>query len=193
MPHQRQPGFAGDDRARGAAVQHEAGQQAGTEEARVLQQPQHLGRGPAVERRGLGRDQHQVGGQQGRAQQCRYSRWTVDHDVIRPLSQCRSFVMQRVARQPHDTEQPGQPFPRPLRRPVQCRALRVGIDDRHALAFPSPLAREMQRQRRLADAALLVEEGHDHDPSPGLIHGSEGGPTSLKLDSFKLDSKLRVP
>lgn len=36
MPGERQPGLAGDDRARGAAVEHEAGQQAGTEEARLF-------------------------------------------------------------------------------------------------------------------------------------------------------------
>jgi hypothetical protein len=40
--------------------------------------------------------------------------------------------------------------------------LRVGVDQRDALPTPSPFAGEMQRQRRLADAALLVEERDDH-------------------------------
>jgi hypothetical protein len=45
----------------------------------------------------------------------------------------------------------------PLLRPVERRALRVRVDQRDALALPCPFAGEVERQRRLADAALLVE------------------------------------
>src|SRR5712691_10199879 len=76
------------------------------------------------------------------------------------------LAMQRIARKAEDAEQPGQRFLCPLLRPVQRRTLRVCIDDDNALSIARPSAGEMQRQRRLADAALLVEERDDHDASP---------------------------
>jgi hypothetical protein len=37
----------------------------------------------------------------------------------------------------------------------------IGVDQRDALSLPSPFTGEMQGQRRLADAAFLVEQGDD--------------------------------
>jgi hypothetical protein len=76
--------------------------------------------------------------------------------MIGVARQLRRFPVQRVAGQADDAEQPGQPS-RALLRPVERRALRVRVDQRDALALPRPFAGEVQRQRRLADAALLVE------------------------------------
>src|SRR5690606_18713547 len=62
-----------------------------------------------------------------------------------------------------------------LLRPVQRRALRVRVNQGDALALARPNAREVQRQRRLADAALLVEERDDHRRPPGTgVKGSCG-------------------
>ena len=38
----------------------------------------------------------------------------------------------------------------------------IGVDQRDALALASPGAGEMQGQRGLAGAALLIEQRHDH-------------------------------
>ena len=70
--------------------------------------------------------------------------------------------MQRVARQTDDAEQARQRLRAALLGPVERRALRVGVDQRDALALARPFAGEMQRQRRLADAAFLIEERDDH-------------------------------
>ena len=51
--------------------------------------------------------------------------------------------------------------------PIERRALRVGVDEGDAPALNGPRAGEMKRQRRLADAALLVEERDDHDAPRG--------------------------
>ena len=44
--------------------------------------------------------------------------------------------------------------------------LRVRIDQGDALSLPSPFTCKVQRQRRLTDAALLVEERDYHDALP---------------------------
>jgi len=44
----------------------------------------------------------------------------------------------------------------------------VGVDEDDAPALSSPLTGEMQRQRRFADAALLVQERDDHGRRPRL-------------------------
>jgi len=49
-----------------------------------------------------------------------------------------------------------------LLRPVERRALRIGIDQSDPLPPSGPFSGEMQRQCRLADTALLVEQSHDH-------------------------------
>lgn len=83
--------------------------------------------------------------------------------MIGVTRQLRRFPVQRISCQTDDTEQALQPLTGTLLRPVQRRALRIGIDQGHALALPRPFAGEVQRQRRLADAALLIEERDDHD------------------------------
>jgi hypothetical protein len=45
--------------------------------------------------------------------------------------------MQRVARDADDTEEPRQAFLGALLGPVEGRSLRVGVDQRDALALPS--------------------------------------------------------
>jgi len=86
-------------------------------------------------------------------------------DVARQL---RRFAVERVARQADDTEQPLQSLPAALLRPVECRSLWVGVDQRDALPMPSPFTGEMEGERRLSDAALLVEERDDHDGLPAI-------------------------
>ena len=111
---ERLGGLAGDDGARGAAVQHEAGDELRAEDARLVDQLQHLARCPAVERRWLGGDQHDVGGEQRRAHQAGDARRPVDDDVIGVTRELGRFAVQRVARQADDAEQPRQSFPCPL-------------------------------------------------------------------------------
>jgi len=66
--------LAGDDRARAAAIQHEARGELRAIDAGLAKQVQHLGRGPTIEGRRLHRDQHEVGGEQRRAHQSRDAR-----------------------------------------------------------------------------------------------------------------------
>ena len=61
-----------------------------------------------------------------------------------------------------------QVLPRALLRPVERRALRVGVDQRDVFAVQRPFAGEVQGERRLADAALLIEQSDDHRFPPGL-------------------------
>ena len=63
---------------------------------------QHLGRCPTVERRRLHRDQHKVGGEQGRAHESGDARRSVDDDMIDVARQLGRFTVQRIARQPDD-------------------------------------------------------------------------------------------
>jgi hypothetical protein len=79
------------------------------------------------------------------------------------------FAMKRVARQADNTEQSREPFLCSLLGPIECGALRVGINEGDAAAFAGLLAGEMKRQRGLADAALLVEERDDHDAALDLV------------------------
>jgi hypothetical protein len=115
-----------------AAVQHEARGELRPIYARA-EQREHFGGGPAVERRRLHRDQHEVGREQRRAHQPGNARWTVDDDVVGVAGQLRRFTVERVAGQAHDTEQPLQPFPAALLRPVERRTLRVGVYQRDAV------------------------------------------------------------
>ena len=89
-----------------AAVQHEARGDLWAIDARLAQQAQHLGRGPAVERRRLYRDQHEVGGEQRRAHQAGDTRRSVDDDMIGGARDLRRLAMERVARETHHAEQP---------------------------------------------------------------------------------------
>jgi len=90
---------------------------------------------------------------------------------------------QRVAREADDAEEPRHAFLGALLGPVERRSLRVGVDQRDALARASPGAREMQGQGGLADAALLIEQRHDHSAlvqlacleARGIPRGSFGG------------------
>src|SRR4051812_17348546 len=86
--------------------------------------------------------------------------------MVGVTGQLRCFAMQGIPSQADDTEQPLQPLPAALLRPVERRALWVGVDQRDALAAARPFAGEMQSERRLADAALLVEQRDDHGALP---------------------------
>ena len=90
----------------------------------------------------------------------------VDHDHVGIARQLGRFPVQRVTRQADDAEQARQTLVLTLLRPVQRRALWVGVDQDDALSSAGPNACKIQRQRRLADAALLVEERDDHDALP---------------------------
>jgi hypothetical protein len=110
----------------------------------------------------------EIGGDQRRAHQPGDTRRTVDDDVIGVAGEFGRFPMQRVARPADDADPPREPFLCPLLGPIESGPLRVGIDEGDAAAFASPLARQMKRQRGLADAALLVRERDDHDAAPSL-------------------------
>src|SRR5579875_1108949 len=103
----------------------------------------------------------------------------------------RRLTMQRVTRKADDAEQAVETAARTLLGPIEGRALRIRVDQRDPLSLPGPLAREVQRKRRLADAAFLIEQRDDHRLLPSAVfHRSASRPTSEELDSSWLDSKL---
>jgi hypothetical protein len=106
----------------------------------------------------LRRDHDEIGREQGRAHQRGDPRRPVDQDVICVASNFRRLAMQSVARKAENAEEPWYRFLCPLLRPVERRALRICVDDHNALSVVGPSSGEMQRQGRLADAALLVEQ-----------------------------------
>ena len=169
MIGERRGDLARDHSARGAAIEDEARGELRAEDARFLDQLQHLAGGPAIEGRRLRGDQRRVGREQGRAHQASDARRSVDDDVIDVARDLRRLAMERVARQADDAEQARQALLGALLGPVERRALRVGVDERDSLALPGPFAGEMQGQRRLADAALLVEERDDHRAPPSPV------------------------
>ena len=151
-----------DDRSRAAAIENEAGGELRPEDARFTDELQHLAGRPAVERRGLRGDQHKVSGEQGRTHQSGDAGWPVDDDVTGISRELGRLPMQRVAREADDAEEPRQAFLGALLGPIERRSLRVRVDQRDALALPSPGARQMQGQRGFAYATLLIGQCHDH-------------------------------
>ena len=135
-------------------------------------------------------DQDEIGGEQGRAQQAGDARRAVDDHVVGVTGELRRLPVQRVARQADHAEQARHGLLGALRGPVESRPLRIGVDDRHALSLRRPGAGQVQGERRLADAAFLVEERDDHRRSsfPAFPRPS-APPTTEELDS-SLDSKL---
>lgn len=82
--------------------------------------------------------------------------------MVDTAGQFRRFMVQRIACETDDAEQPWQALRCALLRPVERRALRIGIDEQDTLACDSPLASQMERESRLSDAALLIEQRDDH-------------------------------
>jgi hypothetical protein len=156
-------------------------------------QRQHLGGAPAIEWRGLRRHEHGIGREQRRAKQGGDARRTVDHNVIGVAGELWRFSVERVARQADHAEQPIEATPSTLLGPIERRSLGVGVDDRHALSLTGPVAGEMQGERGLAHAAFLVEQRDNHGAPPSVLHRADGSPTTDKLDSSWLDSKLGAP
>ena len=154
--------LASDDRSRAAAVQNEAGDELRAKDARFDDELQHLAGRPAVERRRLGGDQHKVSGEQGRTHQSGDARRPVDDDAMGVSRELGSIPVERVAREADETDEPRHAFLGARLGPVERRSLQVGVDQRDALALPSPGARQVQGQRGLAYATLLVEQRHDH-------------------------------
>ena len=107
-------------------------------------------------------DQHKVGGEKGRTHQSSDARWPVDDDVKGVSRELVRLVVQRVAREADDAEEPRHAFLGALLGPVERRSLRVRVDQRDALALPSPGARQIQSQGGLADPALRIEQRDDH-------------------------------
>ena len=73
---------------------------------------EHLRGRPAVERRWLHGDQHQVGGEQRRPHQAGDTRRPVDDDMIGASGEFRRFAMKRISRETDDAKQPCQAFSR---------------------------------------------------------------------------------
>ncbi len=88
------------------AVQNEARDELRAIDAGLAKQAEHLGRGPAVERRWLHGDQHEICGEQRRAHQPRDARRSVDDDVICGARNLGRFTVECVAREANDAEQP---------------------------------------------------------------------------------------
>ncbi len=114
--------------------------------------------------------------------------------MVGVAGQLGRFTVERVAGQADDTEQPLQPLPAALLRPVERRALRIGVDQGDALAAAGPFTGEVQGERRLADAAFLVEERDDHNGLPGNGDSStaaENGGSVRKIPKESRLDKLR--
>ena len=182
--------LAGDHGARGAAVEHEARDKLRAEDARFLQQLQHLGRAPAVEGSRLRGDQDEIGGEQGRAQQAGDARRAVDDHVVGVAGELRRFPVEGVAGEADHAEQARHGLLGALGGPVESRPLRIGVDDRDALSLGRPGAGQVQGERRLADGGFLVEERDDHRRSSvPAFHRSSVPPTAEELNS-SLNSSL---
>ena len=100
--------FAGDDGARAAAVEREAGDELGPIDAGLCEEGQHFGRGPAIEGRRLHRDQHQVGGEERGAHEAGDTRRSVDDDVIDIAGDLRCLAVQCVPCEADGAEQSRQ-------------------------------------------------------------------------------------
>ena len=83
--------------------------------------------------------------------------------MIDILGDFGGFAVQSVAGEADNPEEPWKAFLGALLRPVERRPLWVSVNEDDPLASTSPRAGEMQSEGGLADAALLVEEGDDHD------------------------------
>jgi hypothetical protein len=114
-------------------------------------------------------------------------RWPVDDRAINIT--CDDWV-KRIARDRYDGE-PARECPWRMQfGPLPRAAVGVVIDDGDTLPLAAPDAGEMQRQSRLADSALLVEERDDHGARPRRraephrgFPAREGSPTTKNLDS----------
>ena len=95
--------------------------------------------------------------------------------MVGVLPELGRLTMEGVARKADDAEESRRAFPGALLGPVERRALRVGVDQDDAFALTGPLTREMQGERCLSDAALLIEERDDHR-APAEIESRMGRP-----------------
>ena len=86
--------------------------------------------------------------------------------MVDVASKLRKLLVQCLARQAQNAEQPRQTLPDALLSPVQGRALGVSIDDKHPPPASAPGTGQVQGEGRFADAALLVEQGDDHRRPP---------------------------
>ena len=101
------------------------------------------------------------------------------------------LAMQRVTRKPDDTEQTVETAACALFGSIESGALRIGVDQRDPLSLPSPLASQMRRERRLDNAALLIEQRDDRRLLPSAVfRRSASHSTSERLDSSSLAGVL---
>ncbi|MCY1380246.1 hypothetical protein D9M69_680480 [compost metagenome] len=82
--------------------------------------------------------------------------------MIGTARQLGGFLMQGLACQPDSTEQPGQTLLTASLCPVQCRALRVSIEQDNVVPAQRQFAGDVGGQGGLTDPAFLVEQGDDH-------------------------------
>jgi hypothetical protein len=78
--------------------------------------------------------------------------------------------VERAARKTDDAEQTRVAASGALLGPIERRSLWVGVDQGHTLSLTGPMPGEVQRERRLADAAFLVEQGDDHWSPSSVFH-----------------------
>src|SRR3546814_12240323 len=81
--------------------------------------------------------------------------------MVDALRQLRRFTVERVTGEADDAEEARQVFASALLGPVQRRPFRIRVDQRDALSPPAPFSGEVERPRRLADAALLIAASGD--------------------------------
>ena len=114
---------------------------------------------PDVDGRGLRRDQHEVGGQNGRARDLVGARRSVDDDYVVASGKTRQVLVQRSLGHADNGElRLGGAHGGPRER----TALRIGIDEKHAMFAGREGVGEVDGKRRLADAALLIEQRDNH-------------------------------
>lgn len=151
-----------DDGGADAPVDDEGRAQRRPEHLRLADQRDHLRRRPQVVGTGLHGDQHALCRQQRGARQGGDARRAVDDDVIGAAGQLRCFLVQRLAGEAHGAEQPWQALLASALRPVQRRALWIGIEQDDMLSAQRQLASDVRGERGLANAAFLVEQRNDH-------------------------------
>ena len=101
-------------------------------------------------------------GEQRGPHQSGNARGPVNDQVTRVSCELGRLLVKRIPCKANDAEEPRQSFPGALLGPVEGRPLWVGVNQDGALGLLGPLSGEMQRERGLADAALLIEERNDH-------------------------------
>src|SRR3546814_11210961 len=111
--------------------------------------------------------------------------------MIHAARQLGCFDVQGVTGEADHTEEPGQSFGGALLGPVERGTLGIGVDQQDAAPLPRPLSGKVQRERGLADTALLIEERDDHERRSNRVREPSERP-SLSEELIDLSPAPRV-